>query len=138
MAQAKLKTVPVKGSAAELIAGLLHEGKRKDAERLLALFHRATGTDPVVWNGGIIGYGDWHYKYESGREGDFFRVGFATRKARHSIYLMGCGLDRQTDALARLGKAKRGAGCLYINKLADIDEDVLEEMVRTSWEVTST
>ncbi len=137
MAQAKLKTIPVQQSAADLIAAIDHEGKRADAERLLALFQRATGTDPVVWNGGIIGYGDSHYRYDSGREGDFFRVGFATRKARHSIYLIGCGLDEQADALARLGKYKRGAGCLYINKLADIDEAVLEEMVRTSWQATS-
>ncbi|MEO0501138.1 MAG: DUF1801 domain-containing protein [Pseudomonadota bacterium] len=133
MAQAKLKTVPVAQSAAELVADIEHDGKRQDAETLLAIFGRATGADPVVWRGGIIGYGDWHYKYESGREGDVFRVGFATRKARHSIYLMGCGLDAQADRLNRLGKWKRGAGCLYINKLADVDEEVLEDMIATSW-----
>lgn len=132
MSKAKLKTVPVEKSAETLVAAIDHDGKRKDAERLLAIFGRATGDEPVVWNGGIVGYGDWHYKYDSGREGDFFKVGFASRKTKHSIYLMG-GLDKHSEALEQLGKWKRGAGCLYINKLNDIDEDVLEAMIKRAW-----
>ncbi|MGB7405880.1 MAG: DUF1801 domain-containing protein [Pacificimonas sp.] len=132
MAKAKLKTVKQPDDPAALIASVDHAGKRADGERLVEIFGTTTGADPVVWRGGIIGYGDWHYKYDSGREGDFFKVGFAVRTARHSIYLMG-GLDRLADALARLGKWKRGSGCLYVNKLADIDERVLAEMIDETW-----
>ena len=87
----------------------------------------------------MIGYGTYHYKYESGREGDFLRTGFSQRKAKHSIYLMGGYCDEATgekneELLARLGKYSAGASCLYINKLADVDMAVLEELVRLNWE----
>lgn len=90
-----------------------------------------------MWNGGIIGYGSYHYRYASGHEGRASRVGFSPRKARHSLYLSGCDGEDADPAfgalLARLGKHQRGAACLYVNKLADIDLAVLEEMAALSW-----
>ena len=135
MAKAGLKTKPTGQSVADLVSEIQYEGKRADAQRLLRLFGHATGAEPEVWNGGIIGYGDVTLKYESGREVDFFKVGFAARKAKHSIYLT-CSLDDFDEELSRLGKWKRGAGCLYVNKLADIDEGVLEAMVAKAWKAS--
>ena len=87
----------------------------------------------------MIGYGTYHYKYDSGREGDFLRTGFSPRKAKHSIYLMGGYCDEVTSAtneklLSKLGKYSQGKSCLYINKLADVDLAVLEELVQVNWD----
>ena len=133
------KTRPTGKAVSDFIDGIEHEGKREDAKVLDALFRRVTGEKPVIWGPSIIGYGEYHYKYESGREGDWMRAGFSPRKAKHSLYLMGGYCDEATaerrDALLqKLGKHTRGKSCLYINKLADVDMDVLEEMVRSDWE----
>jgi len=131
------KTKPTDVSPADFIASVDHAGKRADAEVLDALFRKVTGQQPEMWGPTIIGYGSYHYVYDSGHSGDMCRVGFSPRKARHSLYLLNCGKDgsdaRHEEFLARLGKHKRGAGCLYINKLADIDLGVLEEMIANSW-----
>lgn len=113
--------------------------KRDEARVLDELFRRVTGEEPIMWGPSILGYGRYHYKYESGREGDWFRAGFSPRKAKHSLYLLGGYSDEETGALRdaalkRLGKHATGASCLYINKLADVDLEVLEEMVRADWE----
>ena len=133
------KTIPTDQSAADWIAQVEPPAKREDAERLDALFREVTGEEPVMWGQGMIGYGHYHYRYDSGREGDWMRIGFSPRKARHSIHLMGGYCDKATgeksDALlAKLGKHKTGASCLYINKLADVDMDVLRELVELNWE----
>lgn len=122
---------------ARFIAAVDPPAKRADAEVLDALFRRVTGQAPRMWGRSIIGYGGYHYRYASGHEGDAPRVGFSPRKAKHSIYLSGCD-DAGPDApfgrlLARLGKHKRGVACLYVNKLADIDMAVLEELATLSW-----
>lgn len=133
------KTQPTATSVAEFIAAVDHPGKREDARVLDALFRKVTGEEPAMWGPTMIGYGAYHYKYDSGREGDFLRTGFSPRKAKHSIYLMGGYCDEVTSAkneqmLARLGKYSKGASCLYVNKLADIDLAVLEEMLRLNWD----
>jgi hypothetical protein len=93
------------------------------------MMEKATGSKAKMWGSAIIGFGDTHYKYASGREGDWFPLGFSPRKAALTLYLMG-GLNE--GVLGRLGKFKRGQGCLYISKLADIDLKVLEELIETS------
>ena len=106
-----------------------HPVRRKDAEVLLELFERITGWEPRMWGPAIIGFGEYHYKYDSGREGDFMRTGFSPRKANMVVYIMP-GYTNFDPILARLGKHKLGKSCLYINKLDDIDLTVLEELVR--------
>lgn len=96
---------------------------------LLSFFSDLTGYAPVMWGPSLIGYGRYHYKYDSGREGDFLATGFSPRKASLSIYIMP-GYQDYSEILARLGKHKIGKSCLYVNKLADIDMDVLSELVR--------
>jgi len=136
---AENKTKPTDVSVAEFIDAVEPASKREDAKVLDALFRKVTGLEPQMWGPTMIGYGSYHYKYESGREGDMLRTGFSPRKAKHSLYLMGGYCDEITakhreDALSRLGKYKTGASCLYVNKLADIDLDVLEEMIRADWD----
>ena len=105
------------------------ERRRADAQRLDHIFREVTGWAPRMWGPSIIGYGRYHYRYDSGREGDFLATGFAPRKANLVIYIMPGYAD--FDAiLARLGKHKLGKSCLYINKLADVDENVLRELIR--------
>lgn len=133
------KTVPTDVAVADFIAGVEPEAKREDAKVLLDLFTRVTGEKAVMWGPSIIGFGQYHYKYDSGREGDHMRSGFSPRKAKHSLYLMGRYCDEATgkrvDALLRqMGKHKTGASCVYVNKLADIDLAVLEEIVGVCWE----
>lgn len=136
---AENKTMPTQGSVAKFIEAVDHAGKRADAKVLDALFRKVTGKAPRMWGPTMIGYGSYHYRYDSGREGDFLRTGFSPRKAKHSIYLMGGYCDEVTSAkneelLGKLGKHTTGKSCLYINKLADVDLAVLEELVRVNWE----
>ena len=134
---AETKTKPTEVSAEAFIDAVEHPAKREDARVLDALFRKVTGEMPVMWGPTIVGYGRYHYKYDSGHEGDICRAGFSPRKAKHSLYLLGCGDDEDNaqfaSLLARLGKHSRGKGCLYVNKLADIDLAVLEEMIALSW-----
>jgi hypothetical protein len=132
---AEAKTKPTAVSVEEFIAAVEPASKREDAPVLDALFRQVTGEMPRMWGPSIVGYGQYHYRYESGHEGTMCRAGFSPRKAKHSLYLLGCGeKDEAMEALlARLGKWSRGAGCLYVNKLADIDLAVLEEMIALSW-----
>ena len=133
---AENKTQPTDASVIAFIDAVEPASRREDARTLLALFERIIGEPARMWGPSIIGFGSYHYRYDSGREGDMCRSGFSPRKANLSIYLMGCYCDggfASRDALmARLGKHKTGASCLYINKLADIDMGVLEELVRES------
>jgi len=134
---AETRTRPTGASVAQFIAAVEHPGKRADALVLDALFRKVTGAKAVMWGPTIIGYGEYHYRYESGHEGDICRVGFSPRKAKHSLYLLNCGKDMDESRFAalrdRLGKFSRGKGCLYVNKLADIDLGVLEQMVALAW-----
>ena len=102
--------------------------KRADALRLDAIFREVTGVGPVMWGPTMVGYGRYHYVYPTGREGDFLATGFSPRKTALSIYIMP-GYADFGGILGRLGKHKTGKSCLYVNKLSDIDEDVLRELI---------
>jgi Domain of unknown function (DU1801) len=120
------------------IAGLEQERRREEAMKLDSLFRRVTGEVPRMWGPTIIGYGDYSTTYASGRDVHWMRTGFSPRKAKLSLYLMGGYCDERTgqlrdELLLRLGKHSTGKSCLYINKLADVDLGVLEEMVAADW-----
>ena len=127
------KTRPTNEDVAEFLDGILHERKREDSRTAVALLTDVTGLEPKMWGEGIVGFGEYHYKYKSGREGDWFRVGFAPRKRSLSFYIMP-GLEGFEDILEDLGKHRTGKSCLYVNKLDDIDLDVLRELVEASLE----
>lgn len=130
MAKAENKTKPTEVNPKDFVAAVESDKKRADAEVLLDFFSRVTGLQPKMWGPSLIGYGRYHYKYESGREGDMLMTGFSPRKANLVFYIMpGYSSDEMQDKLSRLGKHKLGKSCLYVNKLADIDMDVLEEIV---------
>lgn len=137
MAKSEAKTKATDASVAAFIAAVPDARRREEAAMIDAMHRRVTGHDPEMWGPSIIGYGRYHYKYETGREGEMCRGGFSPRKAAMTVYLMGnyCNHQAQADALfARLGKHKVGKSCLYINKLADVDIDVLEQLVALSWQ----
>jgi len=131
---AENKTKPTDIDPVDFIGSVEHDTRREDAETLLELMSKLTGYEPKMWGPSIIGFGRYHYEYESGREGDWMMVGFSPRKANQVIYLMPGYLDLD-DQLSRLGKHKIGKSCLYINKLADVDLSVLEEMVQHAIDV---
>jgi len=131
---AENKTQKTKLSVEDFINSVDHEGKRKDAFEILKMMKQVTGEEPKMWGTAIIGFGDLHYKYASGREGDWFKCGFSQRKAKISMYLMGCDISKAQEMLDRLGKHKTGKGCLYINKLADVNMEVLKELVKESYD----
>ena len=124
------------GDVGEFLASIEGEQKRADATRLVAMMHRVTGEPPVLWGGSMVGFGNYHYIYDSGHEGDSFLVGFAPRRAEFSIYLMGIYFPDSSDAarllLEHLGKHRMGKACLYVKKLADIDEKVLMQLIELS------
>ena len=126
---AETKTKPTIVSPADFIAAVPDDRNRAEAHQLDALFRRVTGWQPVMWGPSIIGYGSYHYRYDSGREGDAAATGFSPRKAEHSLYIMP-GYQDYGDILGRLGKHRLGKACLYIKKLDDIDMAVLEQLVR--------
>ena len=131
MAKAENKTKPTDVDPRDFVAAVESDKKRADAELLLDFFERVTGLKPKMWGPSLIGYGRYHYKYDSGREGDMLMTGFSPRKANLVMYIMpGYRSDAMQEKLSRLGKHKLGKSCLYINKLADVDMDVLEEIVR--------
>jgi hypothetical protein len=138
MAKAELKTKRTAVRGAQFIAAVPDVRRREEAAVIDALHRRVTGCEPKLWGPSIIGYGSYHYKYESGREGTMCRAGFSPRKAALTVYLMGNYVDRQAEVdglFARLGKHKTGKSCLYITRLADVDLAVLERLVAISWEV---
>lgn len=127
---AENKTKPTELSVATFIDALPNEAKRADARALIKLMQKATGEKPKMWGPSIIGFGSAHYRYESGREGDMPLSCFSPRKAATVIYNM--GFSAAEPLLAKLGKHTTGKGCLYIKKLADVDQKVLESLVAES------
>ncbi|ALJ21742.1 DUF1801 domain-containing protein [Microbacterium sp. No. 7] len=117
---------------AAAIAGVTPAARRRDAEALVALMRDVTGLEPELWTGKIVGFGEYHYRYESGREGDSPAVGFAPRKAATTIYLPD-GVGAHEQALSRLGPHTTGVGCLYLKALDDVDLAVLRGIVETSF-----
>jgi len=131
------KTQATGASVAEFLAAVEHPVRRGDGLRLLALMSRITGQPAEMWGPTIVGFGRYHYKYASGREGDAPAVGFSPRKSSLSLYGLTYGTEA-ADLLGRLGKHKLGAGCLYVNKLEDVDEGVLAELIRLGYRHVTT
>jgi hypothetical protein len=130
MAKAENKTQVTKIDPKDFVAAVEHPKRRADAEILLEFFERVTGLKAQMWGPSIIGFGRYHYKYESGREGEHLLTGFSPRKSNLVFYIMpGYRAEEMQEMLSRLGKHKLGKACLYVNKLDDIDMDVLEEIV---------
>jgi Domain of unknown function (DU1801) len=125
---AENKTKPTSLSVSAFIDALTDSGRRADAKALLKLMQSAAGEKPKMWGPSIIGFGSYHYKYESGREGDMPLIAFSPRKGATVLYGM-TGFDDAAALLAKLGKHKTGKGCLYIKNLADVDQHVLETLV---------
>ena len=123
-----LKTRPHDGSVEDFVAGLPDPARREECRRLVELMGRATGEPPRLWGPSIIGFGSYHYRYESGREGDWFVVGFSPRARELTLYLM-AGLERHRQILTRLGRHRTGKGCLYLKRLSEVDVGVLAELV---------
>lgn len=123
------KTKATEAAVDDFLAAVEPARRRDEARRLDGIFREATGFEPRMWGPSIVGYGSYHYVYESGREGDFLATGFSPRKAAHSVYIMR-GYADFGPILERLGRHRKGKSCLYINKLADIDETVLTELIR--------
>ena len=130
---AENKTVKTGASVDEFMAGVENKRRREDGLVLLEMMRDVTGLEPEMWGPSIIGFGSYHYRYESGREGDMPLIGFSPRKQSLSLYIMS-GFGEYEELLGRLGKHKTGASCLYINKLADVDMAVLRELVSRSVE----
>ena len=130
---AELKTKPNQQNVETFIEVVEPEWKRDDARALLKLIQNITSEQPCMWGDSIIGFGNYHYKYDSGREGDWFLTGFSPRKQSTTIYIMG-GFDGQEELLEKLGKHKKSVGCLYIKKLAEVDIHILEKIIRKSIE----
>ena len=129
---AEIKTKPTSASVEDFINQVKNEQKRKDSFMLLEMMKEATGEEPVLWGSAIIGFGNRRYKSPTtGREVDWLLMGFSPRKASLSVYLLG-GIKDHADALKKLGKYKTGVGCLYINKLEDIDLKVLKGIIDAS------
>lgn len=128
---ADAKTRPTPASVEAFIAGIEHSGRREDAGALVTLLSSVTGEPAVMWGPSIIGFGTYHYRYDSGHQGDAPLVGFSPRKANLVFYLAAEEKDRGA-LLSRLGKHRTGAGCIYVNRLADISTDVLTEMAHLS------
>jgi hypothetical protein len=128
---AELKTKQNEGSVTEFLQAVPEERKRQDSFTILKLMQEITGQEPKMWGDSIIGFGTYHYKYASGREGDTPVTGFSPRKQNLTIYII-MGFDGYEALLKKLGKYKTGKACLYINKLDDIDMSVLKELIQAS------
>jgi Domain of unknown function (DU1801) len=124
---AELKTKPTGAAVDAFLDNIADPAKRADAHALRVLMARVSGAPAEMWGPSIVGFGTYRYKYESGREGEMCRIGFAPRAQEFALYNL--GVARQEALLARLGKHKTGKGCLYLKRLADVDEAVLEQLI---------
>ena len=128
---ADLKTIPTKASVDKFLRGITDEKKRADCYQVLELMKRATKAEPKMWGTSIVGFGRYHYIYESGRQSDWFLAGFSPRKQHLALYLMG-GFEECSDLMNQLGKYSTGKGCLYINRLEDVDFKILKKLISRS------
>ena len=134
MAKAKNKTQKTDLSVEGFLNGVKDEQKRSDSFKILKMMPEISGYEPKMWGPSIVGFGEYHYKYESGREGDMCRIGFSPRAQNLTLYMMP-GYSDFSDELSRLGKHKLGKSCLYIKRLSDVDEDVLREMIQKDLDI---
>jgi hypothetical protein len=128
---AELKTKLTDASVTEFINSIEDEEKRADSFEILKIMKQVTKEEPKMWGSSIIGFGNVHYKYDSGREGDWFLTGFSPRNQNLTLYVIG-SFKPHVDLLNKLGKHKTGVGCLYIKKLQDVDIKVLKELIKQS------
>lgn len=128
---AENKTQPTKASVAAFLDSIDDTGQRADARKVAAMMRKATGKQAKMWGPSIVGYGSYHYKYDSGREGDHMITGFSPRKQALSVYIMP-GFKTFDPLMKKLGKFKTGKSCLYIKRLSDVDEKVLERLIEES------
>ena len=128
-----LKTRQNEGNVIAFLNAVEEKQKREDSLALLDIMKEASGEEPKMWGPSIVGFGKYHYKYESGREGNWFLTGFSPRKQKMSVYIVP-GFERFNDLIARLGKYSTGKSCLYFKKLTDIDCDILSQLIRESVE----
>ncbi|QCR32980.1 DUF1801 domain-containing protein [Lysinibacillus sp. SGAir0095] len=131
MTKYEQKTKETDQSVIEFIEAVESPKKREDAYKLLKIFEETSGFEAKMWGPSIIGFGSYHYKYESGHEGDAPLVGFSPRKAKISLYFA-TGDSQRQEILERFGKHTTGKACVYINKFADVDEEVLKELIMQS------
>ncbi len=129
---AQNKTVPNTASVTGFLDAVEDSQKKQDCYELLELMQEITGKPPVMWGPSIVGFGSYHYKYDSGREGDMMLTGFSPRKLNLTMYIM-VGFNRYEKLMAKLGKHKTGKSCLYIKKLDDVDRKVLKELISSSY-----
>jgi hypothetical protein len=130
MNMAELKTKPTDADVAAFLASIPDERKRRDSQALLQMLQEVTGEPPRLWGPTIVGFGEYHYRYASGNEGDWFLAGFSPRKQNITLYSAGAFVEHP-ELLAKMGKHKLGKGCLYINKLQDVDQEVLRTLLVT-------
>lgn len=132
MAQAKNKTTENEGSVADFLNSIADETKKADCLKVKAIMEEVSGESAKMWGKSIVGFGNYHYTYESGREGDFMKVGFSPQAQNVTLYII-AGFERYEDLMSKLGKHKIDKSCLYVKKLADIDEEVLKELITESY-----
>jgi len=125
---AELKTKRNDADVEAFLNNVENVKRRQDAFRLLVIMEEITGLKPTMWGNSIVGFGSYHYKYASGREGDWPSVAFSPRKQSLTLYIMS-GFDSFDELMSKLGKYKTGKGCLYVNKLEDVDERVLRSLI---------
>jgi hypothetical protein len=129
----ELKTKKNEGNVINFLNSVENEKRKQDAFTILEMMKKITGEEAKMWGSGIIGFGDLHYKYKTGREGNWFRIGFSPRKQNTVLYFMNY-FNGFEEILSRLGKFKTGKSCLYVSKLEDIHLDILKEMIKESYQ----
>jgi hypothetical protein len=127
------KTRPNSASVTTFLDSVEDETKKQDSYRLIDIMKEITGEEPVMWGPSIIGFGSYHYKYDSGREGDMLLTGFSPRKQNLSLYIM-AGFSKYESLMQELGKYKTGKSCLYIKRLSDVNIDVLKQLIKASFD----
>ena len=128
---AELKTKRTEASVDDFIAGIADEQRRDDCRALLTMMKRVSKAPPKMWGASMVGFGSYHYRYASGREGEWFLAGFSPRRQDLTVYVM-AGFEDYPELMARLGKYKTGKSCLYLKRLSDVDAAVLEKLIAAS------
>lgn len=131
---AELKTKVNDASVADFLSSVADEQKQKDSFEILKIMQQITKEEPKMWGPSIVGFGSYHYKYESGREGDWMQIGFSPRKQNITLYLIP-GSERYQELMNKLGKYSTGKSCLYVKRLSDVNVDVLKELITESLKV---
>jgi hypothetical protein len=131
MAKATLKTQATETSVTDFLQHIADEQKRTDCIYLMKLMQDVTGASPKMWGPSIIGYGEYTYQYDSGRSGDWFLMGFSPRKQNITLYVM-TGYEQHPDIMQQLGKYKTGKSCLYINRMSDVNKDMLHQLLKAA------